>query len=122
MATRGQLLAEVQAQIDITGQQLTTGVRVRTILNEVVNSLFDEFGTIFSTTITVASNKDYVVIVDGTNFEGSIRSYSIFDSSGYDVGSRFTVKKGVDPATLNQTLTINSAKGASNLEVNITLK
>tara|TARA_R110001599_G_scaffold212711_1_gene410409 strand:- start:406 stop:768 length:363 start_codon:yes stop_codon:yes gene_type:complete len=120
MATRAELLAEVQAKIDITGQKLTTGVRVRSVFDDLINSLFSQFGTVYTETVTVASNKDYVITVNASLYEGSIRSYAIFDSTGYEVGSRFTAKKGVD--TGNQTLTINSAKGGSNIEVNIILQ
>lgn len=120
MATSSELKAFIDTKIDNTGQRLTTGNRTRDAFDAVIDSLFNQFGEIYTTTISINANKDYIVIVPATSYGGTIRSYQIFDSNGFDITQQFSARKGV--LTGDQTLTLNRGKSGTNIEVNIILK
>ena len=118
--TRDQLKADVQAKIDITGRRLTTGVATRTLFDNIIDSLFDQFGQSFTTTATLVANTDKVIVIPSATYSGVIRTFNVFDANGYEITSKLTVQKGV--LLGEQTLTLNSAKTNINVTVNILLQ
>lgn len=121
MSNKADLISIVESKIDITGQRLTTGVRTRDAFESVIDALFDQFGQVYSETLNVVANKSSVITIPSDDYQGDIRMYTFFDSSGNDITSTFDlIKKGVSGD--DKTLTFSGFKTRTFVEVNILMK
>lgn len=119
MATKAELEALVIDKIDITGRKLTTGVKVRQLMDEVIDSLFDQFPQRYvQSSVNLVSGVDYTITIPSADYPGStISNIDIWDASGVKLDASVYVQRGTSGD--DKTVTLNSAKTQTNLEVNI---
>ena len=120
MATKAEIKAEIQAKISITGQRLTTGLTTRDILDQIVDAMFDQFGQVFTTTVNIVANVDKVITIPSATYQGSIRTFNVWDSSGNEISQQIFIQKGTSGS--DQTITLNTSKTKTSVEVNILMK
>lgn len=120
--TRDELKAAVADKVDITGRRLTTGPKMRLLLNEIIDAVFDFFPQIFRepNPVTLNSNVPYTITIPSAEYPGEISGIQIFDSFGSQVNTGIFVKKGVSGS--DKTVTLTSSKVQSNIEILIYLK
>lgn len=80
MATKAELLAEVTAKIDASGRRLTTAIRLRDILNSIINAIFDQFSTLpVESTVSLASiNAGTVLTFPSATYTGEISNVIVW--------------------------------------------
>lgn len=120
MATKDELITTIESKIDVTGRRLTTGVKTRAALEAIVDAMFEQFGQIFTTTVNLSANVDKVIVIPSATYQGDIRTINIWDASGNEITRKLAVIKGTSGS--DKTLTLNSPKVDTNVEVNITMR
>tara|TARA_R110000803_G_scaffold38124_1_gene82287 strand:+ start:838 stop:1206 length:369 start_codon:yes stop_codon:yes gene_type:complete len=118
MATKAELKQLVIDKISIAGTRDTTGMKVRQLMDPIIDALFDQFPQWFKqSAVNLAAGVDFEFQIPGSAGK-SIANVDIFDAFGYKLDSTVLVKKGVHSGTGNLLIILNAAKVQNNLEVN----
>ena len=118
MPTRAELKTAVANKIDITGRRLTTGQRVRDLMDTIIDAIFDQFPQRFKQTgITLVAGTPLVVTIPSATYPGTISNIDLWDANGSRAGSGIFIQRGVSGS--DQTLTLTAGKTMTNLELNV---
>ena len=119
MATKDDLKQLVIDKISIAGTRATTGVKVRQLMDPIIDALFDQFPQWYKQSgVNLASGVDYRFSIPDSAGK-SISNIDIFDAFGYKLNSEVLIKREIHPATGNLIVVLNTSKTKNNLEVNI---